>query len=161
MAIVALNLVVLCYFCPAKYQCLQLNLPPFEPELSRIDDKTKIKCLVRKKWLVLTPEEWVRQHFLNYLFTQQQVSRNRTAVEFGLEYNGLKKRIDILVFDTNGNPNIMVECKAPHIVLNAQVIRQIATYNSKFMVPELCVTNGMKHFWFGLQNGVYQQLKKH
>ncbi len=138
---------------------VQLNLPQYQPEIKQSDNKYWIKCLVRKKWLVLTPEEWVRQHFLNYLFTQKEISRNRTAVEHGLEYNGLKKRIDILCFSTLGKPEMMVECKAPQIQLNQKVIGQIATYNSKLMVEQLCITNGIEHYWFQLQDGRYVTLK--
>ena len=137
---------------------MELNLPQYQLELKNEADKRKIRCLVRRKWLVLTPEEWVRQHFLNFLFTQNLVKRSRTAVEYGLEYNGLKKRIDILALDENGKPNLMVECKAPHIALNTKVISQIAVYNSKFMVDKLCITNGLKHFWFALEGGKYKQV---
>lgn len=134
---------------------MKLNLPEFSPELKNENDKLKIRCLVRKKWLVLTPEEWVRQHFLHFLFSEKGISRNLTAVEYGLEYNNLKKRIDIMVFDKLAKAQIMVECKAPYIELNHKVISQIATYNSRFMLPQLCITNGMKHYWFSLQNGQY------
>ena len=138
---------------------MELNLPQFQVELKNEDGKRKIRCLIRRRWLVLTPEEWVRQHFLNYLFSENLVKRVRTAVEYGLEYNGLKKRIDILAFDENGKPNLMVECKAPHIGLNTKVITQIAVYNSQFMVDKLCITNGLNHYWFKLEDGVYQQMK--
>lgn len=136
---------------------MELNLPPFEAEVQQQGEQHLIKCLVRKKWLVLTPEEWVRQHFLNYLFTQCQVSKNLTAVEYGLQYNKRKKRIDILVFGANGKPWLMVECKAPHIKLSQDTIFQIATYNAQFLLPELCITNGVEHRWFQLKDGQYQE----
>ena len=98
----------------------------------------------------------MRQHFLNYLFTERNVSRNLTSVEYGLEYNGRKKRVDILVFDSQGKPSIMVECKAPHIPLNEKVVFQIATYNAQFLLPRLCITNGMQHLWFDLVDGEYK-----
>ncbi|MFY0672692.1 MAG: type I restriction enzyme HsdR N-terminal domain-containing protein [Bacteroidia bacterium] len=135
---------------------MDLNLPEYEPELRQENEKYFVKCLVRKKWLVLTPEEWVRQHFLNYLFTKKGYSRARTAVEHGLNYNGLKKRIDILCFDALGKPELMVECKAPEIKLDQKVITQIAIYNSKFMVSHLCITNGLQHYWFELVDHKYQ-----
>ncbi|MGB0429650.1 MAG: type I restriction enzyme HsdR N-terminal domain-containing protein [Bacteroidia bacterium] len=134
---------------------MQLNLPQYKPQIHQSEGKHFIKCLVRKKWLVLTPEEWVRQHFLNYLFEKKNISKNRTAVEYGLSYNGLKKRIDILCFDKNGNPELMVECKAPQIELNQKVISQIATYNSKFMVKTLAISNGINHYWFNLKSSIY------
>ena len=136
-------------------QFVNLNLPPYQPEIKQEAEKYFIKCLVRKKWLVLTPEEWVRQHFLNYLFTEKKQSRARTAVEHGLDYNGLKKRIDILCFNALGKPELMVECKAPEIKLDQKVITQIAVYNSKFMVKQLCITNGLQHYWFELKDGLY------
>lgn len=135
---------------------LELNLPEYHPELKREGEKLLIKCAIRKKWLVLTPEEWVRQHFMNYMFTERGYSRNLTSVEHNLEYNGLKKRIDILTFDQEGKPKLMVECKAPHIPLDEKVIFQLSTYNSKFKLQELCITNGMVHHWFRWENGKYE-----
>ena len=139
---------------------MELNLPPFNIELKNKNGKRKVFCLIRKKWLVLTPEEWVRQHFLNYLFTNKMANRALTAVEYGLEYNALKKRIDILVFNNHGKPEIMIECKAPHIPLDEKVIRQIATYNSQFLVNKMCITNGLNHYWFALKDGRYHLFKE-
>lgn len=134
---------------------MELNLPPYQPPMQRKGEKLLIQCLVRKKWLVLTPEEWVRQHFLNYLFSKKGCSRSLTAVEYGLEYNGLKKRIDILVFDSTGQPSLMIECKAPHIPLNKEVLFQLSTYNAAFQVAKLCITNGMQHHWFEWSGNQY------
>lgn len=135
---------------------MELNLPNFEAEVQQKGNTFYIKCLVRRRWLVLTPEEWVRQHFLNFLFIRKNVSKNLTSVEYGLEYNKRRKRIDILVFNQQAKPSLMVECKAPHIKLSQNVIFQIATYNAQFLLPQLCITNGVQHLWFGLVDGKYE-----
>lgn len=137
---------------------MELNLPKIEPELQKQGERFLLKCLVRKKWVVLTPEEWVRQHFINYLSFYKGYSLSRMAVERGLQYNGLQKRMDILVYDKSGNPELMVECKASHIILGKDTLFQISTYNSHFKVPKLCITNGLKHFWFEKQGEAYKPI---
>lgn len=128
-------------------EMLKLNLPKFKPQLQKRDGKLLINCLVRNKFLVLTPEEWVRQHFVNYLLTEKKYALNSIAVEYLLTYNGLQKRADILVFK-QGVPDLLVECKGSHIALNDEVIKQISAYQHSLQVPHLCLTNGLEHVWF-------------
>lgn len=111
--------------------------------------KTKIengKLLVwdgiRKKYVVFTPEENVRQQFISFLINEKHFPNSLIAVERGLNLNGLQKRFDILVFDKSGNPLLLVECKAPEVKITDAVFEQISNYNLHFKVPYLMVTNG-------------------
>lgn len=101
---------------------------------------------VRKKWVRLIPEEWVRQNTIRYLQEVLGYPLSHMAVEKSLRLNRLTKRADILIYDSRFNPMLLIECKAPDVVLNAKVMEQISRYNLIFKVPWLFVTNGMKHF---------------
>jgi hypothetical protein len=95
--------------------------------------------------VVLTPEEWVRQHMIHYLIGEKNYPQSLLAVERGLELNGLRKRFDLLAFNKNGQPQLLVECKSPDVELSKAVFEQIAIYNAKFKVTLLLVTNGLQH----------------
>lgn len=123
-----------------------LNLPPYQFKLKQQGVRTQIFDAIRKKYVVLTPEEWVRQNFLQYLILDKSYPASRIAVEAGLKYNQLQKRMDVLVYDKQGNPHLMVECKAPEVKITQDVFDQIARYNMVFKVKYLVVTNGMNHF---------------
>lgn len=97
---------------------------------------------IRRKWVVLQPEEMVRQLLLWYLIESKGYNKNRLAVERGLEINGMAKRCDILIYDTTMKPLLLVECKAPQVQITQSVFRQIATYNLPLQVPYLLVSNG-------------------
>lgn len=105
-------------------------------------DKEFIFDILRKKWVILTPEEWVRQHVLHYLVYDKGYSTSLIAVERGLLLNGLQKRFDVVVFDNSGKAQMIVECKAPEEILNEKVFEQIARYNMALKVNYLWVTNG-------------------
>lgn len=107
---------------------------------------------VRRKLVPLTPEEWVRQHILNYLIEEKNYPKSLIAVERGFELNGLKKRFDILIFDKNSHPIMIVECKASTEVLNEKVFRQIANYNAQLKVKYLWVTNGQSNYCCSINN---------
>lgn len=107
--------------------------------------------MVRKKYVVLTPEEWVRQHALHYLITNLLVPSSLVAVERGLNVNGRRKRFDALVFNKNGHPALLVECKSPDVDLTKATFEQIAVYNSVFKAPYLWVTNGFLHVYVQYQ----------
>lgn len=127
-----------------------LNLPPAKLELSRKDEVLSVKCLVRKKKLVLTPEEWVRQHIVASLVHDFSIPLARIAVETNLSYNGRKKRADIVVYDAYGKPELLVECKAPEIMLSSETLFQIAQYNAVYGARSLIVSNGVNHFTLSL-----------
>ncbi len=96
--------------------------------------------------MVLTPEEWVRQNILQFLINERKYPASLIVVEIGLKYNGMQKRADVLVYDKQGKPFLLVECKAPEVKITQNSFDQIATYNKIFGVKYLVVTNGIKHF---------------
>ncbi len=123
-----------------------LNLPPYQFKLKQHGLRTHIFDAVRKKYVVLTPEEWVRQNFIQFLVQEKKFPSSLIAVEAGLKYNQLQKRMDVLIYDKQGSPLLMVECKAPEVKITQDVFDQIARYNMVFKVKYLVVTNGLHHF---------------
>ncbi len=123
-----------------------LNLPMSTLEFSVVDNVKRVMCLVRKKWIVLTPEEWVRQHFISYLNLELGYPLSLMKVEKQILVNGLKKRFDIVLYNSLGKMKVLVECKAPAISLSPAVFDQAARYNISLKVPILIITNGMNHF---------------
>ncbi len=111
-----------------------------------VQQKTHIFDVVRKKYLLLTPEEWVRQNFIHYLNKEKKYPLGLMGIEKMVKYNSLKSRADIVLYNTDGNPNIIIECKAPEVKITQDTFYQIAKYNSKLKVQYLIVTNGMKHY---------------
>ncbi len=102
--------------------------------------------IIRKKYIVLTPEEWVRQHFIHFLISGKGYPRSLFKIESSLSFNKLQKRSDILVHDRQGKPWMLVECKSPSIKLSQKAFNQIAVYNMTVGARYLAVTNGMVHY---------------
>ena len=125
----------------------RLNLPTYNFKLKNSQNKTLIFDKLRKKYVVLTPEEWVRQHFVHFLIDKKNYPETLIAIEKQLTINNLKKRTDILIFNTNGNPEIIIECKAPSVKISQATFDQIARYNIKLNAKFLIVTNGITHFY--------------
>lgn len=123
-----------------------LNLPSYPFVLKKKEGKLYIKCIVRNKILLLTPEEWVRQNFIAYLIQEKNTPKNLIAVEKQILVNDLIKRFDILVYNTHGVAQTLVECKAPKVEVNQAVFEQISGYNMTLKVPYLIVTNGLVHY---------------
>ena len=111
-----------------------------------VEEKTHIFDVVRKKYLLLTPEEWVRQNFIHYLNKEKKYPFSLMGVEQMVKYNSLKTRADIVIYNLEGKPNVIVECKAPEVKITQDTFYQIAKYNSQLKVQYLIVTNGMKHY---------------
>lgn len=128
------------------YNLPQLNLPPYSPKLKRDGQRTQIFDSIRRKYVALTPEEWVRQHFINFLVTEKKYPASLIAIETGLKYNLLQKRSDVVIYNTNSKPFVIVECKAPEVKVTQDTFDQIARYNFTLKVEYLIVTNGMNHF---------------
>lgn len=124
----------------------KLNLPQFEVKIKEIDNKAYIFDSIRKKYILLTPEEWVRQHFINLLINHYQYPKSLLKVESGLKYNRLSKRSDILVYDREGNPFLLVECKSTDIPVNQAGFNQVAMYNMTIKAAFVILTNGLKTF---------------
>ena len=131
---------------------VQLNLPKYAYKIKNRENKLYIFDIIRKKYVVLTPEEWVRQHFVHYLITDKKYPKSIIAIEKQLKYNGLVKRTDILVFDKLGQPDIIVECKSPGIKISQDTFDQIARYNLKLNANFLVVTNGLQHYYCKLDH---------
>lgn len=141
---------------------IKLNLPTYNFKLKSKENKTLIFDKLRKKYMVLTPEEWVRQHFVHFLIDKKNYPTSLIAVEKQLTINNRKKRTDILVFNTEGTPEIIVECKAPTIKITQDTFDQIARYNLKLKANFLIVTNGLDHFYckMDFENETYIFLKE-
>lgn len=139
-----------------------LNLPTYQFKLKQKGTGTQIFDVIRKKYVTLTPEEWVRQNFLHYLTQDRKYPAPLIAVEASLKYNQLQKRMDILVYDKAGKPHLMVECKASSVQISQDVFDQIARYNMAFKVKYLVVTNGMNHFCclMNYSTNTYQYLEQ-
>jgi hypothetical protein len=123
-----------------------LNFPSFQFKFSPDEQRKLIYDIIRKKYVSLTPEEWVRQHVIHYLAEHLRYPLGFLSVEKMLKVNGLAKRTDIVAYIASGTPKLIVECKAPRIQINQQVFDQIARYNITMQVPFLLVTNGLNHF---------------
>jgi hypothetical protein len=143
-----------------KKKILRLNLalkyPPFAVRLKKQNDQTYIFDVIRKKWLVLTPEEWVRQHLLNYLITEKKFSPSSIAIEKEIVLNDLKKRYDVVIYSRELKPYLVVECKAPYIELNQSVVEQALRYNLTIKAEILMITNGISDMVFNLKNEIIE-----
>tara|TARA_B100000902_G_scaffold382363_1_gene419923 strand:+ start:354 stop:803 length:450 start_codon:yes stop_codon:yes gene_type:complete len=125
---------------------LRLNLPKVNLKTKLVEGNTQVFDVVRKKYFKLTAEEWVRQHFIHFLNCHKNYPLGLMGVERQIRCNDLLKRADIVLYNNNRNPIMIVECKAPKIKITQDTFYQIARYNSKLKVKYLVVTNGLKHF---------------
>ena len=130
-----------------------LNLPNAPLKITEKAQKLYVTCLLRRKQIVLTPEEWVRQHLIHYLVAYKSLVQGRLALEVSLKVNSLSKRADIVYYDETLQPELVVECKAPEIKLTSETVFQIATYNSQLNSQFLIISNGLDHFIFENSNG--------
>ncbi len=123
----------------------KLNFPTYTFKYKNKENKPYIFDVIRKKYFLLTPEEWVRQHIVRFLL-EKGYSKNLVSVEKQLIINGLKRRFDIVVFNKEMNPYILIECKAPDVQLTQKTFDQANRYNWLLKAPYLIMTNGMKHY---------------
>jgi len=121
---------------------IQLNLPKavLKQKADQIWDP------LRRKFVKTTPEEWVRQQFIDFLISTKGFPSGRMVSEYKVSYNGMNKRCDIAVFDTNSQPQVIVECKAPQIKITEDTFYQIAKYAHVLQAPFLILTNGLEHY---------------
>ncbi|MBT2160636.1 type I restriction enzyme HsdR N-terminal domain-containing protein [Zobellia barbeyronii] len=124
-----------------------LNFPEYKFRLKSSENNVRIFDSIRKKFVVLQPEEWVRQHVVNYLLEEKSYPKSLVNVEKQLVINDIKKRYDIVVFNSDGSIHILVECKAPKINIDQTTFDQIARYNLELKADYLMVTNGLDHFY--------------
>lgn len=127
-----------------------LNLPPYPFKLKQKDEKLYVFDELRKKHLLCTPEEWVRQHVVQFLIREKGYPKSLIQLEGGLTLNTLAKRHDILVFGTAGEKILLVECKAPQIKINQAVIDQASRYNHIHKAPLIMVSNGLQHLFYAV-----------
>jgi hypothetical protein len=123
-----------------------LNLPTYSFKIKSEDNRKFIFDEIRRKYLLLTPEEWVRQNFIKYLVNEKKYPQQLISIEMEFKINTLIKRCDIVVFNKSGRPNLIVECKSPSITIKQDIFDQISDYNRYFNVDYLIVTNGIKHY---------------
>ena len=138
-----------------------LNLPNYPFKITQKDGLVFIFDEIRKKRLVLTPEEWVRQHVVHYLIKEKNYPKSLINVEKVLTVNGLRKRYDVVVYNPDGSIHILVECKAPGVKISQATFDQIARYNMTMQARFLNVTNGLNHFYcqMDFENEKYEFLK--
>jgi len=127
---------------------MPLNFPSFEYRIRTVARGYEIWDNLRKKYIKLTPEEWVRQHVINYLITEKEYPAGRLALEMQHKYLQQERRTDLIAFSANVEPCLLVECKAPEIKLSSNVIEQSMLYNSQIKAPYTLITNGLVHYCF-------------
>lgn len=125
----------------------KLNFPQFEYRFKSTENKVSIFDVIRKKFIILQPEEWVRQHCVHYLINEKNYPKSLINVEKELNINGLKKRYDIVIFNSDGSILLIVECKSYDITINQDTFDQIARYNLALNAEFLMVTNGINHYY--------------
>ena len=138
----------------------KLNFPSYSFRLKSSENKTLIFDIVRKKYVVLTPEEWVRQHTIHFLHFDKKYPLSLMAVEKQLKIHSLTRRTDLVLYKNDGKPFIIVECKAPAVEISQDVFDQIARYNMELNADLLMVTNGVSHYYSFMdhENETYQFL---
>lgn len=124
---------------------MELSLPPYEYKVKKREGALFIFDKIRRKYVALTPEEWVRQHFIHYLINYKHYPSALIAVEKEIDLYGLKRRFDIVCFDRSSRPYLIVECKAPEVPLSQSVFDQVFRYNLIMAAPYVAITNGIIH----------------
>ena len=140
----------------------KINFPEYQFRFKSNENKTLIFDIIRKKFVVLTPEEWVRQHVLHFLISELNYPHSLINIEKQLQLHNTKKRYDIVVYNSDATIHLIVECKAPNIPIDQAVFDQIARYNFSLESSYLMVTNGFEHYYCSIdyRNEHYVFLKE-
>ncbi|KIA99439.1 MULTISPECIES: type I restriction enzyme HsdR N-terminal domain-containing protein [unclassified Flavobacterium] len=140
----------------------KLNFPSYIFRFKNSENKVSIFDEIRKKFIILTPEEWVRQHVVQFLMVEKKYPKSLINVEKVLKVNGLRKRYDIVVYNPDGTIYILVECKAPEVKISQATFDQIARYNMTMNAQFLTVTNGLSHYFcqMDFENEKYEFLRE-
>ena len=125
---------------------LELNLPPFDKKIMQKDGKPFILDIIRQQYVALTPEEWVRQHFVHFLIKHKGFPLSLMANEVQIKLNSMSRRCDTVVYDRALQPRVIIEYKAPSVPITQQVFDQICRYNMVLQVDYLIVSNGLAHY---------------
>jgi len=132
------------------FEPVALNLPPCPLKLRTDGKRFFVFDELRRKDLVCTPEEWVRQHWIHYLMREKQYPKGLIRPEASLEYNGMRRRSDLLIYNAVGGAVLLAEFKRPSVPINEEVLNQVARYNFIFKIPLVLVSNGLQHFYWTL-----------
>jgi len=124
----------------------QLNLPEYDFRVRNEDGKQMIFDTIRRKFVVLTPEEWVRQHFIQFLKNEKKYPESLMAVEKQIMVNGKQRRFDLLIYNRKGQPHLIAEFKAPNVKITQDTFDQVVRYNMALHVERVVVSNGLQHF---------------
>jgi hypothetical protein len=141
---------------------LPLNLPPYPFKLTEQNGQYTLFDELRKRHIIITPEEWVRQHFVQFLIRQKNYPKSLIKLEGGLKLHGQAKRSDIVVFNSSGEKILLVECKAPSVPISQSTFDQAARYNIVHKVKLLVVSNGLQHYYccIDFEKDTYQFLEE-
>lgn len=141
---------------------LSIQFPDYDFKVRVYNNQRQIFDPVRKKFVKITPEEWVRQNWIYYLNDALKFPLSLLSVEKGLELNGLQKRCDIVAYDKSGKPFLIVECKAPEVKITQDTLDQASRYNLKLQVPFLLVSNGNQSAFFRVEQkkGTFHEMQK-
>jgi hypothetical protein len=137
---------------------IKIEYPSHQPKIKSQQGKEFIYDEIRNQWIKLTPEEWVRQNFLQYLIQVKKYPATLIAVEKEIKLGDLAKRFDIVVYDKNTQPWIIIECKEMEVALDKQVLDQALRYNITLQVPYIVITNGTYCFGFSAKAGLLEEL---
>lgn len=136
---------------------IELNFSnKYNHKINLIDNKKYIFDPLRKKNILLTNEEWVRQNIVSFLIHELNVPLSHIAIERGLTFNKLRKRFDVVVFDKHGKVNVLIECKSPNVKLNQKSIDQLVIYNMELKSKFLMLSNGLKHIFLKFNNNKFK-----
>jgi len=124
-----------------------LQLPPYPFKITEQNGQLSLFDVIRKKNIIITPEEWVRQHFVQYLINQKNYPKTLIKLEGGHKLNGMAKRSDIVVYKPSGEKILLVECKAPSVPIDQKTFDQVARYNMVHQINIIAVTNGLQHYY--------------
>jgi hypothetical protein len=139
---------------------IKIEYPAYQPKIKDQLGKEFIFDEIRKQWIMLTPEEWVRQNFLQYMIQVKKYPSSLIAVEKEIQLGELAKRFDIVVYDQNTKPWMIIECKEMEVALNEQVLNQALRYNITLNVPYIVITNGTHCFGFSGKKGILEELSE-
>lgn len=138
---------------------IKIEYPAYQPKIKEENNKEFIFDQFRKRWVVLTPEEWVRQNFLQYLTQTKNYPASLIAIEKEIKLGELKKRFDIVVYDAKTKPWMIIECKEMTVPLDKTVLDQVLRYNISLKVPFLVITNGSYCMAFSLKGNNFSSIE--
>ena len=149
------------YFAVNSFGDIPFAFPQYTLRYRQHQGQGQVWDDLRKKWLVLTGEEYVRQQLVQFILQEKKIGKGRVGIEREIHYHQLRKRFDMIIFDQEANPFILIECKAPNVKLSEQTLHRIARYNQVFQAPHLLLTNGPT-LWFFSRNeeGKYDYQEK-